>query len=277
MVSNHWHYLSPQRLWGLPKGTPHVNVRADFMADISNSQVTTYIWFLCNGHAGPGHFTQVGIGKPHQGNGPAANGDITIPQDVMARLVEGFDHWFNFDPVSLDASFQDRLHQIRAPKPTYIPTLRRVAADHPSLPAFEKLLDGLVNPPKSPTLAVESPATETLQAAQIIENDLDNFRREQAAPSSQGFVYLIHMDGTAFYKIGMSLDPQLRLRTLQTGNPHALHILNSRPVPDMRSAETSLHRRFEAYRVQNLIAREWFDFGRGIEDVEFAFRHLSDI
>lgn len=30
MALNHWHYLAPQRLWGLPKDLPHVKVRAEY-------------------------------------------------------------------------------------------------------------------------------------------------------------------------------------------------------------------------------------------------------
>lgn len=280
MVTNHWHYLAPQHLWGLPKGTPHVNVRAEFMADIANPRVTTYIWFLCNGHGGPGHFVQVGIGKRHVGNGPMANGgDLLIPEDVMTRLRDGFDHWFNWDPINLDLSFQDQLRRIPAPKPAYIPTLRRVAADHPSLPAFESLLEGEDDQPElslgEETLFVGSSPRATSPPAANIEIDLENLRREQAEPSSQGYVYLIHMDGTSFYKIGMSLDPQLRLRTLQTGNPRALLLRNAQAVLDMRSAEHSLHRRFEADRVPNPIAREWFDFAGGADDVDIVFGTLG--
>ena len=263
---NHWHYLSPQRLWGLPKEMTHVKVRAEFMENIEDPLVTTYIWFLCNGHDGPGHFVQVGTGRHHSGNGPVADGDLPIPAEVMARLQQGFDHWFNWRPVSLDAAFQDRLHQIPAPKPTFIPTLRRVTTGHPSLTPFQALLSGQVH---QPAVVNTIPS-----AAPTIEADLENLRREQTEPSSEGFVYLIHMEGTIFYKIGMSLDPQIRLRTLQTGNPHTLQIRSTQAVPDMRSAETSLHRQFEAQRVSNINAKEWFDFGSDSGEVEIAFGAL---
>lgn len=39
----------------------------------------------------------------------------------------------------------------------------------------------------------------------------------------------------------------------------------------MRGAESALHQRYEAQRVLNLNAKEWFDFGGGIEEVESAF------
>ena len=84
------------------------------------------------------------------------------------------------------------------------------------------------------------------------------------------------MDGTTFYKIGMSLDPEVRVRTLQTGNPQPLYLLNMQAVQDMRSAELALHRLFESQRVPNLNVKEWFDFGDGPGDVEHAFEILAD-
>ena len=267
---NHWHYLSPQHFWGFPRGMNNVNVRADFEADTKNPRVTAYIWFLCNNHGGPSHFVQVGIGRRRVERGPVGNGNPPIPQDVMARLQQGFDHWFEWRPFSLSPAFQDELHQLPLPHPPYIATLRRVTEEHQSFPLFQALIDGEERQAAAITTAL--PAAAPTPPA--IEVDLENLRREQTEPHSQGYVYLIHMDGTTFYKIGMSLDPQIRLRTLQTGNPHPLQILNTQAVEDMRSAEIGLHRQFVDQRVPNLNAREWFDFSNGIGEIETAFGTL---
>ena len=294
MAPNHWHYLSPQRLWGFPRTLPHVKVRSEFMSNIEDPLTTTYIWFLCNGHGGPGHFVQVGTGIPHSGNGPAADGDRTIPNEVMTRLQEGFDHWFNWQPVSFDATFQDELQKIPAPVPTFIQTLRRVAPGHSSLPAFEALLrseeqrhlrqrplagrsdfDAAIDGEEQEQEEISGASALSDADMMTYETDVQNLRREQQEPSSQGFVYLIHMEGTSFYKIGMSLDPRIRLQTLQTGNPHILSIRHTRAVSDMRLAETSLHDRFASQRVTNVHATEWFDFGGGIDLVKMAFDSLS--
>ncbi|MCJ1365925.1 hypothetical protein MMC16_005050 [Acarospora aff. strigata] len=248
----------------------HVNVRAEFEADIENPLVTAYIWFLCNGHGGPGHFVEVGIGRRHLGQGPIGNGNLPIPEDMMARLQQGFDHWFEWRPLSPDPAFQDQLHQLPIPHPPFIPTLRRVTAEHPSFPLFQALIDG----EEHRAVAIITALPVAAPTPPAIEVDLENIRREQSEPHSQGYIYLIHMNDTSFYKIGMSLDPQIRLRTLQTGNPYPLQILNTQAVQDMRSAETSLHRQFEAQRVPNLNAREWFEFSDGTGEVETAFGTL---
>ena len=73
----------------------------------------------------------------------------------------------------------------------------------------------------------------------------------------------------------MSLDPDIRLRTLQTGNPHPLYLLTTQTVQDMRSAETNLHQQFETQRVPNLNVREWFDLGDGTGEVQAAFASLQ--
>lgn len=103
----------------------HVKIRADFEADIENPRATVYIWFLCNGHGGPGHSLQIGIGRHQLGYGPVGNGNVPIPEDMMVRLQQGYDHWLEWRPVSSDATFQDWLRQLPIPRPTYTPTLRR--------------------------------------------------------------------------------------------------------------------------------------------------------
>lgn len=267
---NHWHYLSPQYLWGLPKAMPHVKVRAKFEADIENPQVVACIWFLCNSHGGPGHFVQVGIGRRHLGHGPVGNGNLPIPEDMMARLQQGFDHWFEWQPISSDAAFQDRLRQLPIPHPPYIPTLRHVTEEHPSFPLFQDLIDI----EEQHTAAVTTALPAAIPTPPAIEIDMENIRREQTEPHSQGYIYLIHMENTTFYKIGMSLDPEIRMRTLQTGNPHPLYLLNTQAVQDMRSAEVDLHRKFETQRVPNLSVREWFDLSDETGEVNTAFATL---
>ena len=93
-------------------------------------------------------------------------------------------------------------------------------------------------------------------------------------PHSQGHIYLIHMEETTFYKIGMSLDPKIRLQTLQSGNPYLLNFFNSHIVQDIRSAGMDLHRQFETKRVLNFNVREWFDLYDGTDEVQAAFATL---
>ena len=251
-----------------------VKVRSQFMADIASPDVTAYIWFLCNSHGGqPGRFVQLALGSRHLGQGPVATGNPPIPDDVMTRLRDGFDHWFNWQPVPLDAGLQKRLNEVPAPTPTYIPTLRRVAPEHASFQTFEALVDDIDShaTPQMPVLQVLATKSIFPPTPGSIEIDLENLRREQTQPNSRGYVYLIHMTRSTYYKIGMSLDPEIRLRTLQTGNPYVLNIIANQSVSDMRSAETALHQRYEAQRVLNLNAKEWFDFGGGIDEVENAF------
>ena len=70
------------------------------------------------------------------------------------------------------------------------------------------------------------------------------------------------MCGTPFLQIGMSLEPQNRLRTLQAGNPRLLQIVSTWALRDMRSTEMSIHQNYNSKRVENEIVREWFDFGQ---------------
>lgn len=185
----------------------------------------------------------------------------------MVRLQQDFDHWFEWRPVNPGAAFQDRVRQLPIPFPHFIPTLRRVTVDHSSFPLFESLIDSEES--QAAAVIPALPADPFIDPS--FEVDLENIRREHAEPHSQGYIYLIHMDNTNFYKIGMSLDPAIRLRTLQTGNPHPLYLINTQTVQDMRSAELNFHRLFETHRVPNAHVREWFDLGGVIDEVKKAF------
>ena len=65
----------------------------------------------------------------------------------------------------------------------------------------------------------------------------------------------------------MSLDLEIRLRMLQTGNRYRLDLVN-------RRAEMELHRRLGRRRVTNFLVREWFDLDEGIAEVDDAFAGL---
>ena len=295
--TDHWHYLSAQHLWGFPKTMSLVHKRDQFESDIKNPTVTTYIWFLCNGHGGKGHFVQIGIGRRLISNGPRQDGPRTIPDDTMQRLHDEFDHWFDFEPLSTDEGFEDRVRQLPIPQPTYRATLRHVTNEHPSYPMFEDFINSerhsqhpiapLLPPPQAqaPVIQVgpQAPSrlptqTRTTSKSATLEEeevDVQNHRREYSSPHGPGSIYLIHMSDSTFYKIGMSLDPHIRLSTLQTGNPNALVLLKTRTVTDMRTAEMGLHRLFDAYKVPNESVREWFDFTADrIGDVEKIFENV---
>ena len=289
---NHWHYLSPQHIWGFPKRLKTVNVRAKFEADLQNPQVTVYIWFLSNSVGGPGRFVQVATGRRRRAQGPDGNGNLPIPTSMMVGLQQGFDHWFDWQPVSSDPAFHNQLRQIPVPVPHYISTLRRVLPDHMSFPAFQALIDGeerrvtaiqagqptaliqTAPPVERQAASTGSRRTVPRSARRVIEIDLDNLRREHIDPHAEGYIYLIGMKGTSFFKIGMSLDPEIRLRTLQTGNPQPLRIVRIQAVQDMRNEELGLHQQFDSQRVPNPNVREWFDFGDNTSDVMSAFRAL---
>lgn len=80
---------------------------------------------------------------------------------------------------------------------------------------------------------------------------MERARRESARAGGQK-VYFVEMVGHDLVKIGVSSDPEGRLRTLQTGNPNQLRLLAV--FPGGRPLEEHLHRLFRPYHI-NL---EWF-------------------
>lgn len=68
-----------------------------------------------------------------------------------------------------------------------------------------------------------------------------------------GYVYLIAAEGTQYFKIGYSINPQFRLAELQTGCPYFLQIVGQ--WPGSMEAEMRIHVRLESYRGIG----EWFN------------------
>lgn len=71
----------------------------------------------------------------------------------------------------------------------------------------------------------------------------------------RGYVYLItEHPFSNFVKIGFAVNPQQRVRELQTGNPHKLVVMHTANYIDYQSIETLLHEICNEFRVQG----EWF-------------------
>jgi len=68
-------------------------------------------------------------------------------------------------------------------------------------------------------------------------------------------IYIIQQGMTRLFKIGVSKNPEVRLRNLQTGNPHTLHLLKTFPcrVPAYK-AERIIHNHLSHVHVRG----EWF-------------------
>ena len=97
-----------------------------------------------------------------------------------------------------------------------------------------------------------------LYKARIIEKVLPQ------VSSSRSFVYIIREEGNKRFKIGVSNNPDKRLKTLQTGNPEDLTLLYTSLVcSNSFEIETYVHEHFKDY----LLRGEWFDPSLDIKEV----------
>jgi hypothetical protein len=81
----------------------------------------------------------------------------------------------------------------------------------------------------------------------------------------EAFVYFIQAKNSKKVKIGRAVDPEKRLKELQTGNPEELSILgliDCESIYEADCREEQLHKEFQHLRLQG----EWFDFGPEIID-----------
>lgn len=62
------------------------------------------------------------------------------------------------------------------------------------------------------------------------------------------YVYLIQLEGTDIYKIGFAKKPGERIKTLQTGNPFKLILVESYQTKRASKVEKVLHRNYSSYK-----------------------------
>ncbi|MBD2255342.1 GIY-YIG nuclease family protein [Nostoc parmelioides] len=72
---------------------------------------------------------------------------------------------------------------------------------------------------------------------------------------NQGYVYLIHAEGTNRYKIGRSVNPIARFEQLKAQSPYPLRIIDSFWTPDSINDEKYFHEQYKEYRIFG----EWFE------------------
>lgn len=74
-------------------------------------------------------------------------------------------------------------------------------------------------------------------------------------PQRPGFIYLAHAQSTNWYKIGLSRNPQKRIKQINEISPVNVTLVCCFAVPRMGDAENALHNRFAHKRVKS----EWFE------------------
>jgi hypothetical protein len=69
------------------------------------------------------------------------------------------------------------------------------------------------------------------------------------------WLYVIHMKGTSFYKIGVTRDVNKRLLQLQAGNPVRLSVVLRTKCNNAKKTEVLVHSKLQKYSVHG----EWFE------------------
>ena len=78
------------------------------------------------------------------------------------------------------------------------------------------------------------------------------------------YLYIINACGTGFYKIGISSNPNKRLKTLQTASPHSLKIIDKFKYRRDKAykLEQYLHKYFKSIKCKG--GKEWFNINNEI-------------
>lgn len=79
------------------------------------------------------------------------------------------------------------------------------------------------------------------------------FRPRKSPEYTKGHVYFIRGEDTGKIKIGFAVDPEIRLRDLQTGSSEKLSLIKF--IEGTQEKETEIQNRFKKYRIHG----EWFE------------------
>lgn len=89
------------------------------------------------------------------------------------------------------------------------------------------------------------------------------------------YIYIIGSDNPP-YKVGISKDPQKRLKSLQTGHPQKLriHLLKETDSAKTKLLESAIHHNMKLYRTNG----EWFNLPleKIHSEIEFALIRYED-
>jgi hypothetical protein len=72
------------------------------------------------------------------------------------------------------------------------------------------------------------------------------------------YVYLIRSNTNSYYKIGISKNPKLRLKQLQTASAEELELIETYESEFASKIEKALHIRFDLYKTIIGKRNEWF-------------------
>lgn len=96
-----------------------------------------------------------------------------------------------------------------------------------------------------------------IKLSHLVDQDfLNEFSSNNVIKDISGFIYLVHIKGSNFYKIGYTKNVIKRLATLQTANALELVIVERFFSLNARYLEKEIHKYYESQRVRG----EWFQF-----------------
>lgn len=107
--------------------------------------------------------------------------------------------------------------------------------------------------------------TSNAPPPRIIKNEKGEKKTEP------GFVYLIQMTGTNFYKIGVASCVERRVKEIQTSNPHEIKIIQTCEFRNPYAIENKIHKKLKKNRKQG----EWFELNETDVDV-ICTRYLKE-
>lgn len=114
---------------------------------------------------------------------------------------------------------------------------------------------------------------KTVKKIILSMNDIKNYEYKKSV-SKKGYLYLVNVVGTSYYKIGIAKDIKSRLIGIQTGNHMEIKCAEWVMISDVRKKEKELHIKYKAFNHRN----EWFLFNEELlNEVIDIFSNLREL
>jgi hypothetical protein len=99
----------------------------------------------------------------------------------------------------------------------------------------------------------------------------DNARKSNSKLRPDGYVYILKLKGFDIYKIGVSANPERRIKDIDSANPFGINILCLKYFKNVYNLEECIHDSFK----NSSLRKEWFRLDK--ESVKILIKQINKL
>ena len=104
-------------------------------------------------------------------------------------------------------------------------------------------------------MAKNEPNIKGAKAKGMNDYRISNAKKVNSKKFPNGYIYVLNIEGTDFYKFGVSQNPARRISDLSNATPFNILIIYAEQFNQVYEVETLIHNKIEDFYIKN----EWFE------------------